>query len=295
MFNLVEGYDLRALGHNSPRYAHALTECMKLAFADREAYYGDPAHVKVPADGLLSKVYAEARRTLVRQDRAWPDMPPAGDPLGLGRLPNGAAEGARGGPPSEGFDTAYVAVVDAEGNGFSATPSDPSVDSPIVPGVGCVVSPRGSQGWLTPGHPSEVAPGKRPRLTPAPALALREGRLFMAFGTPGGDVQQQAMLQVFLNVAEFGMLPQPAVEVPRFATRSFPDSFWPHASAPGRLDVEQRIPAATRSALSALGHAVNDWSEWDWRAGAVCAIVAGRDGVLMAGADPRRGAPAIGW
>jgi gamma-glutamyltranspeptidase / glutathione hydrolase len=295
MFNLVEGYDLRALGHNSPRYAHVLTECMKLAFADREAYYGDPAHAKVPADGLLSKVYAEARRTLVEQDRAWPDMPPAGDPLSLARLRNGSLARTPGGGPSEGLDTAYVAVVDGEGNGFSATPSDPSVDSPIVPGVGCVVSPRGSQGWLTPGHPSEVAPGKRPRLTPAPAMALREGRLFMAFGTPGGDVQQQAMLQMFLNVAEFGMLPQSAVEVPRFATRSFPDSFWPHGSAPGRLDVEQRIPASTRSAISALGHAVNDWPDWDWRAGAVCAVLAGRDGVLMAGADPRRGAHAIGW
>jgi gamma-glutamyltranspeptidase/glutathione hydrolase len=295
MFNLVEGFDVRGLGHNSPRYAHVLAECMKLAFADREAYYGDPAHVKVPADGLLSKVYAQARRTLVREDRAWPDMPPPGDPMGLARLRNGAAEGARAGRPSDNLDTAYVAVVDAEGNGFSATPSDPSVDSPIVPGVGCVVSPRGSQGWLTPGHPSEVAPGKRPRLTPAPALALRDGRLFMAFGTPGGDVQQQAMLQVFLNVAEFGMLPQAAVEAPRFATRSFPDSFWPHGSAPGRLDVEQRIPASTREALSALGHAVNDWPDWDWRAGAVCAVVAGRAGVLMGGADPRRGAHAIGW
>ena len=208
---------------------------------------------------------------------------------------NGTATATRGGDPSDHLDTAYVAVVDGEGNGFSATPSDPSVDSPIVPGVGCVVSPRGSQGWLTPGHPSEVAPGKRPRLTPAPALALRDGRLFMVLGTPGGDVQQQAMLQVFLNVAEFGMLPEPAVEAPRFATRSFPDSFWPHNSGPGRLNVEQRIPASTREALSALGHAVNDWPDWDWRAGAVCAVVVGRAGVLMGGADPRRGAHAIGW
>ncbi|HVQ77455.1 MAG TPA: gamma-glutamyltransferase [Candidatus Binatia bacterium] len=295
MFNLIEGYDVGALGHNSPRYAHVLAECMKLAFADREAYYGDPNHVKVPADGLLSKVYAEARRALVREDRAWPDMPPPGDPTGLGKFRNGHAGRAHDGGPSNGLDTSYVAVIDAEGNGFSATPSDPCVDSPVVPGVGCVVSPRGSQGWLTPGHPSEVGPGKRPRLTPAPAMALHGGRLFMAFGTPGGDVQQQAMLQVFMNVVEFGMRPQPAVEAPRFATRSFPDSFWPHGSAPGRLDMEQRIPAGTRTALAALGHTVNDWPDWDWRAGAVCAVVAGPDGMLMAGADPRRGAHAIGW
>jgi gamma-glutamyltranspeptidase/glutathione hydrolase len=295
MLNLIEGYDVGALGHNSPRYIHVLAECMKLAFADREVYYGDPAHVKVPSDGLLSKVYAAARRSLVREDRAWPDMPPPGDPMGLAAIRNGAAAETRADGASPALDTAYVAVVDAEGNGFSATPSDPSVDSPVVPGVGCVVSPRGSQGWLEQGHPSEVAPGKRPRLTPAPALALRDGRLFMAFGTPGGDVQQQAMLQVLMSVVEFGMLPQAAVEAPRFATRSFPDSFWPHGSAPGRLDVERRISAETRGDLSALGHGVNEWPDWDWRAGAVCAVVAGRDGVLMAGADPRRGAHAIGW
>jgi gamma-glutamyltranspeptidase/glutathione hydrolase len=186
-------------------------------------------------------------------------------------------------------------VVDAEGNGFSATPSDPSVDSPVIPGVGCVVSPRGSQGWLVPGHPSEVAPGKRPRLTPAPAMVLHKGRLFMPFGTPGGDVQQQAMLQVLLNIVEFGMAPQAAVDAPRVASRSFPDSFWPHPDAPGMLEAERRIAPATRAALADLGHGVQEWPDWDWRAGAVCAIVVGPDGTLMGGADPRRGAHAIGW
>jgi gamma-glutamyltranspeptidase / glutathione hydrolase len=295
MLNLMEGDDVRGLGHNSAEAVHLLTECMKLAFADREAYYGDPDHVKVPADGLLSTVYAQKRRALVDRDRAWPDLPPAGDPVGLAAVRNGVRTGPVVAAPSGGLDTAYVAVVDSEGNGFSATPSDPSVDSPIVPGVGCVVSPRGSQGWLTPGHPSEVAPGKRPRLTPAPSMALRDGRLAMVFGTPGGDVQQQAMLQVFLNVVEFGMLPQEAVEAPRFATRSFPDSFWPHGSAPGRLDVESRVPAVTRSRLADLGHGVVEWPDWDWRAGAVCAVTVGANGTLMAGADPRRGAHAIGW
>ena len=169
------------------------------------------------------------------------------------------------------------------------------MDSPVIPGVGCVVSPRGSQGWLTPGHASEVAPGKRPRLTPAPSLVLRGGRAFMPFGTPGGDVQQQAMLQVFLNVTAHGMTPQQAVEAPRVATRSFPDSFWPHAHAPGVLEAERRLAPETRAALSALGHKVAEWPEWDWRAGGVCAIVARPDGVLMGGADPRRGALAIGW
>jgi gamma-glutamyltranspeptidase/glutathione hydrolase len=297
MLNLVEPYDWAELGHNSPRALHLLIEATKLAFADREAYYGDPRHVKVPAEALLSKAYAEARRALIREDQAWPSMPAAGDPEAMAALRNGAtfsaAPRAAGSPGT--LDTSYVAVVDADGNAFSATPSDPNVDSPVVPGVGCVVSPRGSQGWLVPGHPSEVAPGKRPRLTPAPAMAFKDGRVFMPFGTPGGDVQQQAMLQVFLNVVAYGMSPQQAVEVPRVATRSFPDSFWPHPDFPGRLDCERGVPAETRAALSALGHLVDERPDGDWRSGAVCAVVVGVDGTLMGAADPRRGAHAIGW
>ncbi|PWU25473.1 MAG: gamma-glutamyltransferase [Candidatus Rokuibacteriota bacterium] len=297
MLNLIEPFDFPGMGHNTPRALHVLVEAMKLAFADREAYYGDPRHVKVPAAELLSKAYADARRALIREDRAWAEMPPPGDPVGVTALRNGApaVSDSLGALAPASLDTSYVSVVDAEGNGFSATPSDPSVDSPVVPGVGCVVSPRGSQGWLTPGHPSEVSPAKRPRLTPAPAMALKGGRLFMPFGTPGGDVQQQAMLQVFLNITAFGMLPQQAVEAPRVATRSFPDSFWPHANSPGQLDAEVSIAAETRAALAALGHGVTERPEWDWRSGAVCAIVVGFDGTRMAGADPRRGAHAIGW
>ena len=145
-------------------------------------------------------------------------MPPPGDPEGKAAVRNGHGAGSKVGAPSHAgtLDTSYVSVIDAEGNAFSATPSDPGgVDSPVIPGVGCVVSPRGSQGWLVPGHASEVAGGKRPRLTPAPSLVLRDGRAFMAFGTPGGDVQQQAMLQVLLNMVAHGMPPQQAVEAPR--------------------------------------------------------------------------------
>ena len=297
MLNLIEPYDFASMGHNSPRALHLIAEAIKLAFADREAYYGDPAHVKVPAEALLSKAYADARRSLLSEDRAWPEMPPAGDPATMSAARNGGnghvAPWAF--PARAGLDTAYVCVVDQFGNGFSATPSDPSVDSPVVPGVGCVVSPRGSQGWLVPGHASEVAPGKRPRLTPAPAMAFRDGRLFMPFGTPGGDVQQQAMLQVFLNITAHGMLPQQAVEAPRVATRSHPDSFWPHTYYPGQLDVEADIPSETRMALAGLGHVVTEQPVRDWRSGAVCAIVVQPDGTLMAGADPRRGAHAVGW
>ena len=290
MLNLLDGLDLARLGHNSPAYLHRVLETVKLAFADRDAFYGDPKFVKIPAERLLSKAYAEARRALIGE-RAWKEMPPAGDaatPSVVDRRLLPLAGGSE-----EALDTSYVAVIDEEGNGFSATPSDPNVDSPVVPGVGCVVSPRGSQGWLDPAHASVVAPGKRPRLTPAPAMAFKEGALFMPFGTPGGDVQQQAMLQVFLNVTVFGMPLQEAIEAPRLASRSFPDSFWPHTYAPGKAEAERRIPGETRDALAAMGHEMVEWPEWEWRAGAVCAVLVGPEGTRWAGADPRRGAHAI--
>ncbi|HEY3190540.1 MAG TPA: gamma-glutamyltransferase [Solirubrobacteraceae bacterium] len=292
IFNMLEGLPLDALGHNSPAYLHRLVETIKLAFSDRDAYFGDPHFVQVPA-GLLGKAYARMRRELVG-DRAWAEMPPAGDPEALAAARRrDTALPVAGGSHDDALDTSYVAVVDEAGNGFSATPSDPNVDSPVIPGVGCVVSPRGSQGWLDPAHPSVVAPGKRPRLTPAPAMAFTDGRLFMPFGTPGGDVQQQAMLQVFLNATVFGMPLQQAIEAPRVASRSFPDSFWPHAYSPGKLEVEGRIPRETRDALAAIGHDVSVWPDWEWRAGAVDAVLVDEDGVRWGGADPRRGALAI--
>ena len=285
IFNMLDGIDLGALGHNSPAYLHRLVETIKLAFADRDAYYGDPKFVRVPAERLLSREFAETRRALVGE-RAWKEMPPAGDVVGRREvLP------LAGG--SDALDTSYVAVVDAEGNGFSATPSDPNVDSPVVAGVGCVVSPRGSQGWLDPSHASVVAPGKRPRLTPAPAMALQDGKVLMPFGTPGGDVQQQAMVQVFLNTTVFGMPLQEAIEAPRVASRSFPDSFWPHAYSPGKLEAERRIPVETRDALAERGHEISVWPEWEWRAGAVCAVKVGPESTRWGGADPRRGAHSI--
>ena len=289
MLNLLDGVDLAGLGHNSPAYLHRIVESIKLAFADRDAFYGDPNFVNVPAERLLSKAYAAERRRLIT-DRAIPEMPPAGDLGTRSPAPRPVAEVAGG---SDALDTSYVAVIDAEGNAFSATPSDPNVDSPAVPGVGCVVSPRGSQGWLDEAHASVVAPGKRPRLTPAPAMAFADGRAFMPFGTPGGDVQQQAMLQVFLNAVVFGMPIQTAIEAPRVASRSFPDSFWPHAYSPGKLEVEGRIAKETTDALRERGHTVSSWPDWEWRAGAVCAVVAGPEGTRWGGADPRRGALSI--
>ena len=286
ILNMLDGLDLKALGHNSPAYLHRLVETIKLAFSDRDAYYGDPNFVKVPAERLLSRAFAQERRGLVGE-RAWKEMPPAGDAAARRELLPVA------GGSSDALDTSYVAVVDAEGNAFSATPSDPNVDSPAVSGVGCVVSPRGSQGWLDPTHASVVAPGKRPRLTPAPAMALQDGKALMPFGTPGGDVQQQAMLQVLLNVTVFGMPLQEAIEAPRVASRSFPDSFWPHTYSPGKLEAERRLPRETRDALAAMGHEMGEWPDWEWRAGSGCAVKVGADGTRWGGADPRRGSLSI--
>ena len=196
--------------------------------------------------------------------------------------------------PGAAPDTIYCCVVDGEGNCYSATLSDNARDTVVIPGLGGTVSSRGAQSRLEPGHPCEVKPGKRPRLTPSPALALRDGELYMGFGTPGGDVQMQAMLQVFLNVTEFGMTVQQAIEEPRFGTFTFPNSFSPFAI--GNFNLESRFPRATMDALQALGHAVEPWAELASAAGAVCAVM--RDpatGWLHAGADPRREAYAIAW
>ncbi len=299
--NLLEGMDLRRLGHNSPAYIHAVVEAIKLAAADREAYYGDPRFIEVPIDELLSRSYAERRRGLIRADRAWPDMPPAGEVAGA-RRPSQAGEAvhAPAGPAlpeqQDAHDTSYLCVVDKDGNAFSATPSDGSRHAPVVPGTGLVPSTRGAQSWTDPDHPSCVAPGKRPRLTPNPALALSEGKLIMPFGSPGGDVQTQAMAQAFLNIFVFGMDPQSAVEAPRFASYSFPSSFEPHEVRPGRLCVEGSIDAGAGETLAALGHRIKWWPKRTWRAGSVCAILAEPgNGVMHGAADPRRQACAVGW
>ena len=287
---------MRKLGHNSIGYLHHITEAVKLAFADRETYFGDPRVIDVPIDAMLSREYANKRREMILQDKAWPEMPPAGDPRKL------AAERAAGAPlvPERAFsapelDTSHVCCVDKYGNVFAATPSDGSYNAPVIPELGIIPSPRGSQSWGDPDHPSGVAPGKRPRLTPSPAIAIEPGKMKMPFGTPGGDVQTQAMLQVFLNIHMFGMEVQEAVEAPRVASYSYPSSFEPHAYHPGLLHMESRIDQATGEALGRLGHTIGWWPEWTWLAGAVCTVVADQQtGMLKGGADPRRPSYALG-
>ncbi|HUG56238.1 MAG TPA: gamma-glutamyltransferase family protein [Candidatus Limnocylindrales bacterium] len=293
--NLLEGYDVAGMGPGSLEFLHTYTEAMKLACADREGFFGDPDLVDVPIRGLLDPAYAAERRALIRADRAWPELPPPGDPW---RHEGRTGPAGYRPPVAEGVgapDTSYVCAMDAEGNAFSATPSDPGLGAPLVPGLGMIVSTRGAQLWTVPGHPSAIAPRKRPRLTPNPALVARGGRAIMPFGCPGEDAQCQAMVQVLCNVVDFGMNVQQAIEAPRVISRSFPWSFHPHAYRPGELQVEGRVARAVRDGLERLGHRVMDMPDYTPAAAGVCAIRLLETGALEGGADPRRESYAVGW
>ena len=293
--NLLEGYDVASLGPASLEFIHRYTEAFKLAAADREGFFGDPDQVDVPIRGMLDKGYAEERRRLIRDDRAWPELPEPGDPWRYeGRSgPAGYRPQVASGVGAP--DTSYCCAMDAEGNAFSATPSDPGLGSPLVDGLGIIVSTRGAQLWTTPGHPSAIAPRKRPRLTPNPALLMKDGRALMPFGCPGEDAQCQAMVQTVCNVVDFGMNVQAAIEAPRVISRSFPWTFYPHAYEPGVLCVEGRIARAVRDGLATRGHVIRDWPEMTPGAAGMCAIRELEPGTLEGGADPRRESYAIGW
>ncbi|MGQ0525825.1 MAG: gamma-glutamyltransferase family protein [Betaproteobacteria bacterium] len=294
--NILKRFDLKAMGHNSADYIHVVTEAFKLAFSDRHNHFGDPDFIKVPIAGLMSEKYAAWRRSLISAEKAWDGMPPAGDPRTLTEIANRWMPEAQSADAPGPGDTSYLCVIDKDGNAFSCTPSDGSDKTPIIPEVGILCSGRGTQSWADPTHPSSVAGGKRPRLTPNPALAFKNGRVYMPFGTPGGDVQTQAMLQVFLNINAFGMAPQQAVEAPRFANYSYPGSFEPHPYFPGRLYLESRIDRSAGDELASRGHKVYWWDDATWLAGSVCTIVADHQhGVLHGGADPRRPAYVLGW
>jgi gamma-glutamyltranspeptidase/glutathione hydrolase len=299
---MLDGLDLAAMGHNSPAYVHTLVEAVKLAFADRERWFSDPGFRDVPLDGLLATEYLTARRTLIDPTRA-PNVAPPGDPLTCRAVGDHLPVSAGGPGPNpdphstdpRNPDTSYVCAVDRFGNVFSATPSDVSSDTPVIPGTGLCPSSRGSQSRPEPEHPAGVAPGKRPRLTPNPAMAFKDGRPVLAFGTPGGDVQVQAMTQVLINRMVFGMDLQSAIEAPRFATYSYPSSFAPNTTHLGLVMLESRIEDDVADGLARRGHRPDAWPQWTYKAGAVCAIhVDHEEEVLHAAADPRRAAYAMG-
>ena len=256
--SIAEAAGVGTLEHGSDAYLHTIAEALKLTFADREGYLGDPDFVDVPLDTLTSSAYAAERSWAIDPAKASPGMPPPGRIPG--HEPYVAPVAACGAPIGPSPDTSIVCVIDREGNGLCSTPSDTSWDTPVVPGTGLAVSSRGAQSWAVPGHPSCLAPGKRPRLTPNPCFALSPGRWIMPFGTPGGDTQIQANLQTLLNHLAFGMELQDAVEAPRLVTHSHPDSFAPHAAHPGRVTVEGRIDEATVTGSPRAGTASSAWT-----------------------------------
>jgi len=279
--NLLEGYDLKAMGHNSPAYIHTLVEAIKLAFADRDRYYGDPKFSKIPEQTLLSKEYAAERRKLIDPNHASLEHRPGtfGGPLSM-PVSTDATVAAR--------DTTCVNVVDRERNMFSATPSGGWLPSVIAGDTGLAMSERMQTFVLTPGHPNQLAPGKRPRVTLSPMLVLKDGKPFLAVSTPGGDLQDQTLLQVFLNIVEFNMSPQEAIESPRFDSAHLYTSFDFHEFLAGKLNVERRIPQATIEKLTALGHRVTVVGDWGNLSAPTAILISRSDGVLTGGADPRR-------
>ena len=278
--NILEGYDLKSMGHNSPQYLHTLVEAVKLAFADRDMFYGDPRFSKIPEDILLSKEYAATRRKLIDPAHASMDHRP-GDLNG--RTPMPTAAPAADGPVN---DTTCVNIVDRMGNAFSATPSGAWLPSVIAGDTGVPLTSRLQSFVMTPGHPNQLMPGKRPRVTLSPTLITKSGQFVMELSTPGGDNQDQALLQVVLNVIEFGMQAQEAVEAARFQTEHFYSSFGSHDFVPGRLSLENRMSKATMEGMSALGHKVNVTGEWSNASAPILILKTGE--VLNGGADIRR-------
>jgi len=292
---LLEGFDLGAMGHNSGAYLHTLIESAKLAFADREAYYADPEFVDVPLKELLSDRYAALRRALVDPERASMDLRP-GDPRTM-RAELGAPITAR----SWGGGTTHVDAADRRGNLIAITPSGAWLrSSPVAEALGFPLGTRLQTFYLDERHPNALAPRKRPRTTLTPSIGTtRDGR-WIAFGTQGGDQQDQWTLQFFLNVAEFGMNLQQAIEAPRYSCMHAPSSFYPHDASPGLVRLENRIDERAREDLAARGHKVE--TRPPWCDGNVLAVALdGARGQLAAGADPRgqiaplMPAQAIGW
>ncbi|MCB1743559.1 MAG: gamma-glutamyltransferase [Gammaproteobacteria bacterium] len=291
---ILEQTGIQGMSPDSVDYLHTVAEALKLAFADREAYLGDPDFVDVPDAVLSSAEYGRAQAARIRPDVAFPGMPAPGRIDG--HTPYIGAAASTGEPERVSADTSVVAVVDAAGNAFCSNPSDPSWDVPVVPDTGLIISSRGSQSWAVPGHPSVLAPGKRPRLTPNPSIARVRGKWIMPFGSPGGDAQVPGNLQFLLNVVLHGMGLQDAVEAPRIMTASHPNSFAPHVSDPGRLHVEAPIEDAVMAALEARGHRTQRADVFSFKTAGVCAVRKDlASGSLSGAADPRRPSRAMGW
>lgn len=296
--NMLEGFDLKKMGHNSTEYIHTLAEALKLALADRDRYYGDPNFVKIPMTELLSKNYAALRRPLIDHQRASLAQQP-GDPMNMKAVLASAVQtvGRVTTVPEleRANDTTCVNVIDKDGNLFSATPSGAWLPAVVAGDTGVLMGQRLQSALTDPNSPNVVAPGKRPRITLTPTLVLKNGEPFMVLSTPGGDNQDQALLQVLLNVIEFGMNPQEAVEAARFDTQHYVSSFDDHEFLPGSLNVESRVGLKTIQELTNKGHKVKVQSEWGTLSAPTVIIYDPKTGVSSGGADPRRSRYAVAW
>jgi gamma-glutamyltranspeptidase/glutathione hydrolase len=307
MLNILETFDLRALGHNSADYLHVVTEAMKMAYADRDSYYADPAFVKVPARGLLSKDYAKQRAAQIDMKRASTQQV-AGDPLPFdpdvrewpfwiaGRpAPPAAPPGEAATPVTDPSlkDTTHIAIIDAAGNVFDATPSGGWITGGVIVGnTGIGLSTRGEQFWLDKTRAAQLRPRSRPRYTLTPGILLRDGQPYLAIGTPGGDNQEQTVLQALLNIVEFQEKWYPNLHTafgwPRMQTYHFLGSFWPHPIELNRLDVEGGVPDEVIDDLKSRGHDVRRIPAVSISGCATAVLIDARTGTRIAGADPRR-------
>jgi gamma-glutamyltranspeptidase/glutathione hydrolase len=312
--NILEQFDLRAMKHNSADYIHVVVEALKLAYADRDSYYGDPAFVKTPAEGLLSKAYAKERAALIdlrhasrayiagnplpfdQHVKTWPywvaNLPDATRPGGPVVDPEPVANAEK--------DTTHIAIIDRDGNIFDATPSGGWIGGAVIIGdTGIGMSVRGEQFWLDKTRAAQLRPRSRPRYTLTPSIVLRNGEPFMAIGSPGGDNQEQTILQSFLNIVEFWGDWYPnlheAFEWPRVQTLHFYGSFWPHNSGFNRLGVEANIPDAVFAALKSRGHDANKMRPLSINGCATAVLIDPASGNRIAGADPRRDCYAIAY
>jgi gamma-glutamyltranspeptidase/glutathione hydrolase len=272
---LLKGFVLDGLDVTEPEFIHLVVECSKLAFADREKFYGDPNFVTVPMETLLSDAYNEERRKLVHHTASLELQP--GSVEGFGAVVKlKRAEGAReavgamgAGEPTVGRfgemrgDTVHFDIVDRAGNMVSATPSGGWLQSsPVIPELGFCLGTRGQMFWLEDNHPASLAPGKRPRTTLSPTMALRDGEPYLAWGSPGGDQQDQWTTQFFLRHVHAGLNLQEAIDAPAWHSEHFPISFWPRTARPGVLVVESRVPADSRKELDRRGHVVEVGPAW---------------------------------
>jgi gamma-glutamyltranspeptidase/glutathione hydrolase len=296
--NILEGYDLKKMGLNSAEFIHASVEASKLAMGDRERYLGDMNFITIPYDGLLSKAYAAERRALIDPNKASLELRP-GNPSKFMK--------STGGQPGSAFDprdwpwhvttegdadhvgdTSYIAVVDKDRNMVSFEPSNHSAwgTAVVIADLGIIFTCRGDYYSLTPGEANALEPGKRPRSTLQSTLVMKDGQPFMILGSPGGDDQVMRTMQTLVNVIDFGMNVQEAIEAPRWSSRAFPASPFPHTMHPGDLSVESRIPEAVQAALRAKGHRLTVGKPWSLGSNAAI-LIDWKTGLLKAGADPR--------